>query len=100
MNKAKVYDIFFNQEKICFSKGYEIFEEVYKELKDKLYLKRKEEDYYGWVEVTITKTTKQEYLLEKLISRMEHVIEAYKSEDNKDFVDDLVYHLNEIKEEI
>lgn len=43
MTKSQVYGIFYNQEKIQFCKGYELFEEVYEELKDKLKLKRKEE---------------------------------------------------------
>lgn len=55
MEKSKVYDIFFNQDKICFSKGYKVFEETYEELKDMLHLKRKEEKHYGWIEVIITK---------------------------------------------
>ena len=55
MEKSKVYDIFFKQDKICFSKGYKVFEETYEELKDMLHLKREEEKHYGWVEVIITK---------------------------------------------
>ena len=55
MEKSKVYDIFFKQDKICFSKGYKVFEETYKELKDMLHLKREEEKHYGWIEVIITK---------------------------------------------
>lgn len=55
MEKSKVYDIFFKQDKICFSKGYKVFEEAYKELKDMLHLKREEEKHVGWIEVIITK---------------------------------------------
>ena len=55
MDKDKVYDIFFEQKQIKFSKGYEVFEEVYNELKDKLKLKRKEVQGIGHIEVIITK---------------------------------------------
>lgn len=55
MDKAKVYDIFYDQEKICFSKGYKVFEEIYEELKDKLNLQREEEKHVGWTEVVIRK---------------------------------------------
>lgn len=55
MDKSKVYDIFFNQDKICFSKGYKVFEEVYEELKDMLNLKREVDNSYPWPMVIITK---------------------------------------------
>lgn len=55
MDKAKVYDIFYDQEKICFSKGYKVFEEIYEELKDKLNLQREEIKNVGWTEVVIRK---------------------------------------------
>lgn len=55
MEKDKVYEIFFNQSQICFSKGYKIFEEVYEELKNMLHLKREEEKHFGWTEVIVKK---------------------------------------------
>lgn len=42
MELSKVYDIFYKQNEIKFSKGYKVFEEVYNDLKDELNLKRKE----------------------------------------------------------
>lgn len=53
MTKAKVYDIFYTQSEIQFSKGYKIFEEVYEELKDKLNLDREEIDQNGWTLVIV-----------------------------------------------
>lgn len=55
MEKSKVYDIFFKQDKICFNKGYKIFEEVYEELKDMLNLEREEKKAIGYIEVIIKK---------------------------------------------
>ncbi len=55
MEISRVYDIFYRQKQISFAKGYEIFEKVYKELKNELNLQRKEIEHYGWIEVIITK---------------------------------------------
>lgn len=55
MDKSKVYDIFYDQDKICFCKGYKVFEEVYLELKDKLNLTREEIEQVGWIEVIVRK---------------------------------------------
>lgn len=59
MDKSKVYDIFYEQRKICFSKGYKVFEEVYEELKDKLNLQREEIKNVGWTEVVIRKVDRK-----------------------------------------
>ena len=55
MEISKVYDIFYTQKRICFSKGYKVFEEAYEDLKDKLNLKREEIKHVGSTEVIITK---------------------------------------------
>lgn len=55
MTKREVYQIFYNQEQVCFSKGYKEFEEVYEDLKDKLNLTREEKEQVGWTEVIIRK---------------------------------------------
>ncbi len=55
MDKSKVYDIFYEQDIIKFSKGYKVFEEIYEELKDKLNLQREEIKNVGWTEVVIRK---------------------------------------------
>lgn len=55
MNKCDVVQMFYNQEHVRFGKGFDVFEETYEELKDRLHLKRKEIDHVGWVEVDITK---------------------------------------------
>ena len=55
MDKNKVYDIFFDQDIIKFSKGYKEFEEVYEELKDKLKLTREERESIGHIEVIVRK---------------------------------------------
>lgn len=58
MKKSKVYDIFYLQDEISFSKGYKVFEEVYEELKDKLNLKREENKNNPWPIIKITKGDK------------------------------------------
>ena len=55
MDKKEIAKIFFKQDKICFSKGYKEFEEVYEELKDVLKLKRKIDYNNPWPMVVITK---------------------------------------------
>ena len=44
--KSEVINIFYNQETICYSKGFKLFEEVYEELKDILDLIRIERDNF------------------------------------------------------
>ena len=53
MKKSEVVDMFYTQRKVSFSKGYDIFEKVYEELKDKLNLKRVEIEHPYWTEVII-----------------------------------------------
>ena len=55
MDYSKVYDMFYTQDKIQFSKGYKVFEEAYEELKEKLNLKREEKSQGLWTLVIITK---------------------------------------------
>lgn len=55
MDYSKVYDMFYTQDKIQFSKGYKVFEEAYEELKEKLNLKREEQSQGLWTLVIITK---------------------------------------------
>lgn len=55
MEMNKIYDMFYKQNKISFSKDYEEFEKVYEDLKNKLKLKREEINQGGWVQVVITK---------------------------------------------
>ena len=43
MNKADVVKMFYNQEQVKYQKGFELFEEVYNELKERLDLTRTEE---------------------------------------------------------
>ena len=53
----RVIDRFYDLDEIQFSKGYEVYEEVYERLKDKLHLKREEISHGKWgeVDVIITK---------------------------------------------
>lgn len=51
----RVIDRFYDLDEIKFSKGYEVYEEVYERLKDKLHLKREEIPHGNWVEIIITK---------------------------------------------
>ena len=55
MDYSKVYDMIYIQDKVQFSKGYKVFEEVYEELKEKLNLKREEKSQGLWTLVIITK---------------------------------------------
>lgn len=60
MKKYEVINEFYDlrngtRKTINFSKGYEVFEEVYNEYKDKFNLKRKEIKHVGYTEVIITR---------------------------------------------
>lgn len=60
MKKYEVINMFYElrngtMKKINFSKGYQVFEEVYNEYKDKFNLKREEIKHVGYTEVIITR---------------------------------------------
>lgn len=55
MELWQIYDKFYDQKEIKFSKGYKQFEEAYEELKDELNLQREEIPHGNWTEVVITK---------------------------------------------
>lgn len=55
MELWQVYDKFYDQQTIKFSKGYKEFEEAYEELKEELNLQREEISHGNWTEVIITK---------------------------------------------
>lgn len=64
MNKRDVIKMFYNQSQVCYGKGFEIFEEVYEELKDKLDLIKEDKGSYVIVRPRKSKVEQIKEILE------------------------------------
>ena len=63
MEKCDVVNMFYNQNQVCYGKGFELFEQVYEELKDELDLIREEK---GDTIIVRPRKTKVELVMEML----------------------------------
>lgn len=63
MEKCDVVNMFYNQNQVCYGKGFELFEQVYEELKDELDLIREEK---GDTIIVRPRKTKVELVMEIL----------------------------------
>lgn len=63
MEKCDVVNMFYNQNQVCFGKGFKLFEDVYEELKDELDLIREEK---GDTIIVRPRKTKVELVMEML----------------------------------
>ena len=55
MEKYKIYDMFYDQDQVCYGKDFKEFEDVYEELKDKLDLIKEDKGDYVIVRPRKTK---------------------------------------------
>ena len=65
MEKCDVVNMFYNQDQVCYGKGYKLFEDTYEELKDKLDLIKEDKGDYVIVRPRKTKVQKVMEMLDE-----------------------------------
>ena len=65
MERCDIYNMFYNQDQVCYGKGFKLFEDIYEELKDELDLIKEDKGDYVVVRPRKTKVQKVMEMLDE-----------------------------------